>query len=95
MTQAPRGTRFVARFIDGILTLVAAAPGFIMIALNVGDRPNDGNVIGAVGLLLLLVFGFLVYQWMGIAKNGQTLGKRWMGIRVVKQDGRRSTSSRA
>lgn len=90
VAQAPRGTRFVARFIDGLLILAAAVPGFVVLALSADSdkgRNSPDAYLAPIALILLLVFGFLIYQWMGIAKNGQTLGKRWMGIRVVKQDG--------
>jgi uncharacterized RDD family membrane protein YckC len=77
---AERGTRWWARFVDQLLTILAALPavfGFV----------SEANGIGAG--LLLFPLGFLCYQWYLVATTGQTLAKKWMGIKIVKMDGSR------
>ena len=67
------GTRFIALIIDGIIL------GVITGLLFWGGREAGGFT------------GFLIgvaYQWYFLTQqNGQTPGKRWMGIRVVKNTG--------
>lgn len=65
-------------------------------ATLVGDGSNllDGPpremamVLGlAMGLSLLVVLGILIYQWLLISRTGQSLGKKWTGIRIQRIDG--------
>jgi uncharacterized RDD family membrane protein YckC len=70
---APLGIRFVALLIDGIILGVIAG------LLFGAARGAGGGIAFVVGL---------VYYWYFLTRQeGQTLGKRWMGIRVVKTDG--------
>ncbi len=74
---ASRAQRFVANLIDGLLyvPLVLLLP-----LLEQGGEP--------VLLLVVLLAGALtVYQWYLTATTGQTLGKSWVGIRIVRNDG--------
>jgi uncharacterized RDD family membrane protein YckC len=41
--------------------------------------------VAAVGCLAML--GIAIYQWILISKTGQSLGKKWTGIRIEKIDG--------
>jgi uncharacterized RDD family membrane protein YckC len=40
-------------------------------------------VIGLLGFL-----GLVIYQWVLISRTGQSLGKKWTGIRIERTDGR-------
>jgi uncharacterized RDD family membrane protein YckC len=90
---ATRGARFGARLIDGLLTMVVAAPGFIYLMSGFEDSARAGSsameemIFVALGIIGLPILALSVYQWIGIAKRGQTLGKKWLNIRVVKHDG--------
>ena len=42
---------------------------------------------GLIGLMALMVLAFLAYQWYLVATTGQSLAKRWMGIKIVRLDG--------
>jgi uncharacterized RDD family membrane protein YckC len=65
------------------------------------ESPSDLGVVGADELTILLggaaVLGFLgalgiaVYQWILISRTGQSLGKKWTGIRIERIDGSRIT----
>ena len=65
---AGRGDRFLAAIVDGVIYLV---PYILIFAFD--------PVIG--GLLLLAVF---VYQIVLLTKDGQTVGKKARGIRIVR-----------
>jgi uncharacterized RDD family membrane protein YckC len=93
------GSRFVARLIDWIfkwiILLVALVVGAILFGLlGVSVPLNDPlKATGAAQMLLLLsvVAGyafFLGYDvYFELRRNGQTPGKRWTGIRVIREGG--------
>ncbi|MCX4778665.1 RDD family protein [Streptomyces sp. NBC_01264] len=89
------GKRLAARIID---LLIIAVPLFV-IQLIVGDRnrytvkTNEGEDVTEVitksysgsGLVMTLIsiVAYVGYDWWFVKKNGQTLGKKWMGLRVA------------
>ena len=40
-----------------------------------------------MGVMGLMVLAFMGYQWYLISTTGQSLAKRWMGIKIVRIDG--------
>lgn len=104
---ADRGTRLGAAMIDGLLVSIPLLPVFgvalyLMARFHV---PGDGEAlanaqpgqaliatlvgVGAVGGLAAL--GIAIYQWVLISRTGQSLGKKWLGIRIERIDGARLT----
>jgi uncharacterized RDD family membrane protein YckC len=85
---ASRATRFYAFLVDAALFGVALGIGAIMGAAT-GAR-NGTAVIWmlAIGLVCMAV------QWSILTYVGQTLGKRWFGLRVVCCDGSRAGFAR-
>ncbi len=78
LIMAERGTRWWARFVDQLLAGVTALPGaFVWLSAK--------NELGP--LLFVLTLAFMGYQWFLVSTTGQTLGKKWLGIKVVKNDG--------
>ena len=92
---ASYGQRFVGSFVDGLLYAATAIPGIVA---YFGIFRNDwastisspgevesvvmrGALIAGVGPLLLAA-----YQWSLIAKTGQTLAKRWLRMRIVREE---------
>src|SRR5689334_22319270 len=71
---AERGTRWWARFVDQLLWIVAAAPAAVVV--YVMNEPFGW----ALSLLFVVFMG---YQWYLITTTGQTIAKKWMGIKVV------------
>lgn len=91
---AERGTRLGAVLIDGLLAVAAALPagavlGFTTYAGKSTLNRSEGEVMfyGLLALMGLMVLGFMIYQWYLIATTGQSLAKRWMGIKIVRLDG--------
>lgn len=91
---AERGTRLGAVMIDGLLAVAAAAPAGVVLAfmvynargsLSMGDA--ELMVYGLVGVMVLMVLAFMGYQWYLISTTGQSLGKRWLGIQIIRIDG--------
>jgi uncharacterized RDD family membrane protein YckC len=83
---ADRSVRLAALIIDILLLLAAIIiPGIAVEALTSSQSEtlsDPAAIAGVAGMLALSI-----YQWYGIATAGQTLGKRWTSIMVVKVDG--------
>lgn len=78
---AEHGVRMRAKLIDMLLIAAAIAPGGV--AIETHDRELGG--------LLLITIPPLVWilQWVLISVTGQSLGKRWLGLRVITSKGAR------
>lgn len=92
---AGRGVRFGANFIDGlILGAVIALP---LISILAGSRGANGTPRVSGGLMLLSLVGFAVWAWftiMYVSRNGQSIAKKMLGIKVVRTDGTPATLGR-
>jgi uncharacterized RDD family membrane protein YckC len=44
-------------------------------------------LVGAAAIGFLGAIGIVIYQWILISRTGQSLGKKWTGIRIEKIDG--------
>lgn len=93
------GTRFVAWFVDSIvLWLITFVSLVVLFASGAAGQQVFGDIesaeeaqaiLYAIGFFLL-IFGlgsFFYYGLLELLMRGQTLGKRSVGIRVVKADG--------
>jgi len=85
------GSRVAATLLDGLVLLVAVivlvAPGT---ALLVAKSTVAGIVLLVLGALASFVLSVLYGAWFTKRPgrhNGQTLGKQWVGIRVVRDTG--------
>jgi uncharacterized RDD family membrane protein YckC len=87
---AERGARLAAVLLD-FLCVVPAAVLVGVFAYVLGSRSNGAPIsplafvwAGVGGLYFL---GLAIFQTYLLSTRGQTLGKRWMGVKVVKLDG--------
>jgi uncharacterized RDD family membrane protein YckC len=92
---AGRGARLVAVILD---TIIICAMVYIPLLIAVGiSAPRVGLAQGhfnpvlmrGVGGMLSLV-GFIAWIWLTIlfvSRNGQSIGKKMLGIKVVRSDG--------
>lgn len=91
------GSRFLAIAYDTILqTLVAMIVGFAGFFIVVGISsvmPRAGMWAGAILILFYFSLYFGYYALFEIIWNGQTPGKRKVGIRVIKDSGRPLTAA--
>lgn len=79
---ADRGTRLGASLIDSGLYLAC-----FLVAVPFLVTENDALIGIGVLLGLSAFLGLGIYQWVLISRQGQTLGKKWTGIKIVKVDG--------
>lgn len=90
---AGRITRLVAAFIDTLLfTVPIIIVGFVAGAFDASSGRQATGVpvigMGAVSLLLFYIFALVIAQIYLLMTQGQTLGKKMMSVRIVKQDTR-------
>jgi uncharacterized RDD family membrane protein YckC len=77
--------RVLARLADGLLTLPIFIAGYVLALLVSQSNPWDAFSVLFLTLLAVLAFMF----WNVVVRQGQTgssLGKQWLGIRVVRLD---------
>jgi uncharacterized RDD family membrane protein YckC len=83
---ADRLTRLLAVIVDSLLVVVVGGLlGWGLAAEEAGD-PSGPVVLGAG---VLAGVALLVLNLFHLHRNGQTLGKKWLGIKVVRLDGSR------
>ena len=86
---ASRGSRLAAALIDGLAVVVVLLPALASIFF-VGENES----LSTIGLLFaalsgIAFLGFVVYQLSMLVRQGQTVGKKAMNIRIVNySDGR-------
>jgi len=97
---AERGTRLVAKMLDGLMAFALMLPVVIpgMRAAMGAAAPNAspslnffrGFFTSSLGILCgVACLGLAAFQAYLIATTGQSIGKRWFKIRIVKLDGSR------
>jgi uncharacterized RDD family membrane protein YckC len=88
------GNRFLACAVDHaiqLLTIGIIAVAFSVVAdySSLGDQLSEAPkwvyAIGIVILFLIISGYFTFFEWLW---NGQTPGKRWLKLRVIREDGR-------
>ena len=91
---ASRGARLGARILDGLVEsgplILFIIVGTVMSGMNGGgSSPGDrGAVAGLlIGIGFLAYLGLFIYQVVRLVNTGQTLGKKWLGVKVVRMDG--------
>ena len=98
--KSGRGRRLLAVLVDGLVVavpaiiLAIALPAYRDYILRTGDansRPFDNpwEIVAAVVLVGMAV-AYVAYQVYWLRKTGQSFGKKVMGIRIVRSDGRRA-----
>lgn len=85
------GSRFMAIFLDVLIQIVLyGVLVLISLALGISGFFNAGRSIWWIALLTLVIFCIYwgYYAIFEALWKGQTPGKRWAGIRVIKDSGR-------
>jgi uncharacterized RDD family membrane protein YckC len=87
--MADRGTRLAASLLDAVSVFVVFIPMFIALPFvdaNGAQGVDAAIVVGFVAMLLLGI-GLIAWNCVLLSRNGQTLAKKLLGIRVVRADG--------
>ena len=87
------GRRVVAYLSDGLIpaaTIIFLIVSFFALLLSDFDDDTAGWGFAILGIVLLvLLLGYVVW-WLIVLRHGQTPGKQFVGIRVIRNDGRAS-----
>ena len=95
------GRRFAALFIDNLIVFIPMMILFLAVGLPLGlFTQNEEQVTWLViGLQMVLGLGMLVvwilYEGLMLSRGGQTLGKKWLGLKVVTPEGNDITRGQA
>jgi uncharacterized RDD family membrane protein YckC len=81
-----------ARLLDALIIFGVTVVTIIPAAMLIEGSPNAGAVL--IGVATLILLGLLIYNLVLLAREGQTLGKRALKIRIVRSDGDRVTLGR-
>jgi uncharacterized RDD family membrane protein YckC len=78
---ASRASRLTAALLDAVLNLLVSAPGLYVRNSfeGIAELRSRGNMLLLGGLALLAAV-----QWTLLTRCGQTVGKKLMGIRIVR-----------
>jgi uncharacterized RDD family membrane protein YckC len=85
------GSRFMAVFLDSLIQLVAYLVLLLcgLFWISLGDTSPGRSVFRqAIGVLVVFCINWGYYAVFEALWKGQTPGKRWAGIRVIKDTGR-------
>jgi uncharacterized RDD family membrane protein YckC len=93
LVPAGRGTRLGAQILDGVVVGVMVYIPFL-IGAGLSAPTNDFEPATvtplALGAFLVGVAGFIAWAYFTIvfvSRNGQTIAKKWLDIKVVRSDG--------
>jgi uncharacterized RDD family membrane protein YckC len=98
LNLASRGSRLAAVMLDGILGFICFAPAYVMNFATLIQQARGNPIafwinlartggwfyVGALVALIVLAIDLIL-----LARNGQTIGKKLLGIKVVRVDGSR------
>lgn len=93
MVLADRGTRLGAALLDGIFMLPISLPLIVAAVISESARQGTEDPSGTafvIGGFVLMVVGLIAWAWFTIlyvSRNGQTIAKKVLGIKVVRSDG--------
>ena len=96
LVQAERGTRLGAALLDGLMFALCYIPFVIGLALATpqSGQVNDTPMFIGTGAMLVGMLALMGFNCVLLYRNGQTIAKRWLGIRVVRADGSRAGLAR-
>ena len=90
--MAERGTRLGAAILDGLIMFGMVYVPFFIAMIGQGFEGNEDFQLTPLTLVggVLTVVGFVAWCWLNILyvlRNGQSIAKKLLGIKVVRSDG--------
>lgn len=86
LRSAPFSNRLAAKVIDVAIFIAGALAMACALWLLL---PDPVKIFGAMASLFAGIFGFVIYTVVAESREGATVGKRLMGLRVVRESGAR------
>ena len=98
LEHASRGIRFGAAILDAFLIMCAIYVPIILVGIfGYGDVGSDSAVWAILMGWLFILISLTIYLGITlyfVARDGQTLAKKWLGIKVVRGDGSKASFGR-
>jgi len=88
IVPADRGTRLGASILDGLIFMLMVYLPFLVGVMIPGVGPNQTTAV-LTGVVIAFS-GLVVWCWItfrSVARTGQSIAKKMLGIRVVRSDG--------
>lgn len=86
--RASRGRRLAAALLDCVIVLATFVPAFFWGFFSALHASTLGKMPGGYGVAMLLILCIVgVINCVLLSKYGQTIGKRMLGIKVVRTGG--------
>jgi uncharacterized RDD family membrane protein YckC len=79
---AGRGDRLLAKIVDRALYLACLVPALVVAILQMRNALALAVVLGVLAVAILFIYNLTL-----LGDRGQTVGKRWLRIRIVRSDG--------
>ena len=94
--KAGRGVRLGAVLIDGVPIAIVGILAAILIPIvgNDGKGGVSASGMALLGIIVLLMLGYVAYQLILLHRYSQTFGKKMLGIKIVRSDGSRAGLAR-
>ena len=95
LAPAGRGTRLGAVLLDGVIGLIAYMP-LLLGGMKFPDTPGELPTFSplALSISVLLFIALIAYTIVLVSRNGQTIGKKLLNIKVVRSDGSKASLGR-
>ncbi|HEV2721771.1 MAG TPA: RDD family protein [Thermoanaerobaculia bacterium] len=81
------GRRWAALIIDRFLFVFIGVVLVILVFVITPEKPEDPRIFGIAAAILGTYAAYVCYDALMVRRNGQTIGKRMLNIRVVRADG--------
>jgi uncharacterized RDD family membrane protein YckC len=98
LVPAERGIRLVAAVLDAVIVMVAVyVPLLAVLVLSppaAGQLEMDGPMLVGIALACIGFVAWAGVTFVYVSRNGQTIAKKWLGIKVVRPDGSRASIGR-
>jgi uncharacterized RDD family membrane protein YckC len=93
---ASPGRRFLAQFVDGLILTVPFLVLLVGSIVTSKGRADPAALSNPFGLMMILwLFGIVLYEALFLSRNGQTPGKMAFKLRVVRPDGGKISAGQA
>jgi uncharacterized RDD family membrane protein YckC len=89
---ATRGNRFLAALVDVVIQVAVLWLASLVLPWQIFDPDPSVAETAATGAISLALF-LALHGWL-LVRDGQTLGKKLLGVRIVRPDGSRADARR-
>jgi|SRR5688572_9369088 len=97
IVPADRGSRLGASILDSVIFILMVYVPFFSGVFITGANGDPEDASAFIGGVMIGLIGLVVFCWItcrSLARTGQSLGKKMVGIKVVRSDGSPATVGR-